>query len=264
MHMTIRFEQQGAIGSIILANPPFNRISSAFAIDLRDSVHRVSESNIRVLIVRAEGPNFSFGADVHEWPGKDANWFRAFVAELNQCYRAIEALRVPTLAAVQGRAEGGGFELALACDLIVASENAAFSNPEVTTAMLPIAGGMQRLADRIGRTRAARMAMFGDSISASEAFRLGFVSHLLPTERQLRQEVDALARHIATGPTRAYAAMRAVLNAWSNGGVAATDALMLDLTMDLFSSADATKGFAGRAKAIEENVEPPPLTFEGR
>jgi enoyl-CoA hydratase/carnithine racemase len=130
--------------------------------------------------------------------------------------------------------------------------------------MLPIAGGMQRLADRIGRTHAVRMAMFGDSISASEAFRLGFVSHLLPTERQLRQEADALARHIATGPTRAYAAMRAVLKAWSNGGVAAADALMLDLTMDLFSSADATKGFAGTAKAIEENVEPPPLTFEGR
>jgi enoyl-CoA hydratase/carnithine racemase len=263
MHMTtIRFEENGAIGSVVLANPPFNRIDSAYAMNLRDAVHRASESSIRVLVVRAEGPNFSFGGDVREWPGKDANWFRTFVAEVNQSYRAIEALRVPTVAAVQGLAMGGGFELALACDLIVAAENAVFRNVEVTTAMLPIAGGMQRLADHIGRARAARMAVFGDSILASDAFRLGFVSHLVPTER-LGQEVDALARQMAIGPTRAYAAMRAMLKAWSNGGVAAADAVMLDLTMDLFRSKDATKGFAATAKAIESNVEPPVLAFEG-
>ena len=144
---------------------------------------------------------------MHEWPGKDANWFRTFIADLNQSYRALEALLVPTLAAVQGLAQGGGLELALSCDLIVAAENAIFRNVEVTTAMLPIAGGMQRLADRIGRTRAARMAMFGDSISASDAFGLGFVSYLVPTDR-LRQVVDALARQMATCPTRAYGAMR--------------------------------------------------------
>jgi enoyl-CoA hydratase/carnithine racemase len=260
---TITFEQDAAIGSIVLANPPFNRIDSAYAANLRDAVHRASESNIRVLVIRAEGPNFSFGGDVREWPGKDGNWFRTFVADVNQSYRAIEALRVPTLAAVQGVAMGGGFELALACDLIVAADNAVFRNVEVTTAMLPIAGAMQRLADQIGRARAARMAIFGESVSASDAFRLGFVSHIVPTER-LRQDVDALAQQMATGPTRAYAAMRAMLKAWSNGGVAGADAVMLDLTMDLFSSADATKGFAETAKAIEENVEPRALTFEGR
>jgi enoyl-CoA hydratase/carnithine racemase len=260
---TIRFERDGVIGSIVLANPPFNRINSVYAVNLRDAVHRASESNIRVLVVRAEGPNFSFGGEVREWPGNDANWFRTFVADVNQSYRAIEALRVPTLAAVQGVAMGGGFELALACDLIVAAENAVFRNVEVTTAMLPIAGGMQRLADHIGRARAARMAIFGDSISATDAFRMGLVSHLVPTER-FRQEVDALAQQMATGPTRAYAAMRAMLKAWSNGGVAAADAVMLDLTMDLFSSADATRGFAETAKAIEENLEPQTLVFEGR
>jgi len=258
MHMTtIRFEQDGAIGSVVLANPPFNRIDSAYAINLREAVHRASESNIWVLVVRAEGPNFSLGGEVREWPGKDAN------ADVNQSYRAIEALRVPTLAAVQGLAIGGGFELALTCDLIVAAENAVFRNVEVTTAMLPIAGGMQRLASHIGRARAARMAVLGHSISASDAFGLGFVSHLVPTER-LSQEVETLARQMGTGPTRAYAAMRAMLKAWSNGGVAAADAVMLDLTMDLFSSADATKGFAETAKAIEEDIEPPALTFEGR
>jgi enoyl-CoA hydratase/carnithine racemase len=260
---SVRFEQDGSVGSIVLANPPYNRIDSAYATNLQQAVHAASGSGIRVLVVRAEGPNFSFGGEVREWPGKDVNWFRTFVAEVNQSYRAIEALRVPTLASVQGMAMGGGFELALACDLIVAAEDAKFRNVEVTTGMLPIAGGMQRLATHIGRARAVRMAMFGEMVSAREGFQLGFVTHLVPTNH-LAQETGTLARHLASGPTRSYAAIRALMKAWANGGIAAADAVMLDLTMDLFNSEDATKGFAVSAKAFDEDVEPPQLTFEGR
>ena len=93
---TIRFERREGIGSIVLANPPFNRLDVRFSSALREAVHAVSESDIRVLVVRAEGLNFSLGGEVREWPGKDVNWFRTFVAEINASYRAIEALRVPT------------------------------------------------------------------------------------------------------------------------------------------------------------------------
>src|SRR6202040_2805077 len=173
---TVRFERDGAIGSIVLSNPPFNRIDSAYATNLLDAVHRASESSIRVLVVRAEGPNFSFGGEVREWPGKDINWFRTFVAEVNQSYRALEALRVPTIAAVQGIAFGGGFELALNCDFIVAAESTIFRCVEVTTGMLPIAGALQRLAERAGRTWASRWAMLGEPITGALAGQLGIVS----------------------------------------------------------------------------------------
>jgi enoyl-CoA hydratase/carnithine racemase len=123
---TIRFERDGAIGNIVLANPPFNRLDLRFAEALRIAVHQASESDIRVLVVRSEGPHFSFGGEVREWPGKDVNWFRTFVAEVNVSYRAIEMLKIPTVAVVQGVAFGGGFELALACDFLVAAENATF------------------------------------------------------------------------------------------------------------------------------------------
>ena len=91
----IRFERQNAIGRIVLANPPANRLDLQFSESLRQAVHDASQSDIRVLVVQAEGPHFSFGGEVREWPGKDINWFRTFVAEVNLSYRAIEALRVP-------------------------------------------------------------------------------------------------------------------------------------------------------------------------
>src|ERR1700722_7071322 len=121
---TIRFERDGAVGHIVLANPPFNRLDSRFAGALRGAVHQASESDIRVLVVRSEGPHFSFGGEVREWSGKDVNWFRTFVAEVNASYRAIEMLKIPTVAVVRGIAFGGGFELALACDFLVVAENA--------------------------------------------------------------------------------------------------------------------------------------------
>jgi len=166
---TIRFERSAAIGSIVLANPPFNRIDLRYGSSLREAVHAASESDIRVLMVRAEGPNFSLGGEVREWPGKDIHWFRTFVAEVNASYRAIEALRVPTIAVVRGLAFGGGFELALACDFIAAAENAIFCCVEVTTGMLPIAGALQRLAERAGRARASRFSMLGEPILGKQA-----------------------------------------------------------------------------------------------
>jgi enoyl-CoA hydratase/carnithine racemase len=258
----IRFERREGIGSIVLGNPPFNRVDMKYASLLRDAVRAASESDIRVLLVRAEGPNFSLGGEVREWPGKDVNWFRTFVAEVNASYRAIEALRVPTVAAVRGLALGGGFELALACDFLVASETAVFRCVEVTTAMLPIAGALQRLAERVGRARASRFSMLGEPISGGQAEALGIATHVVP-DAQLESEADALARRLASGPTRSYAATRTLLKAWSSGGVTAADAVMLDVTMDLFNGSDAQRGFANTAKAFDADVEPPEMAFDG-
>src|ERR1700684_1190675 len=260
---TIRVEQKGTIGSIILANPPFNRLDLRFSKALREAVHRASESDIRVLVVRAEGPHFSFGGEVREWPGKDVNWFRTFVAEINVSYRAIEMLKIPTVAVVYGIAFGGGFELAVACDFLVAAENATFRCVEVTTAMLPIAGALQRIAERTGRARASRFAMLGEPICGREAGGLGIATHVVP-ENELSATASALARQLATGPTRSYAATRTLLKAWSSGGIAAADLVMLDVAMELYNGADAQRGFASTADAFNKDIEPPTLVFEGK
>jgi enoyl-CoA hydratase/carnithine racemase len=260
---TIRFEREGAIGNIVLAHPPFNRLDLRFAEALRIAVHQASESDIRVLVVRAEGPHFSFGGEVREWPGKDVNWFRTFVAEVNVSYRAIEMLKVPTVAVVHGIAFGGGFELALACDFLVAAENATFRCVEVTTAMLPLAGALQRIAERAGRARASRLAMLGEPMSGREAGQLGIATHVVP-EHELAAATTSLTRQLANGPTRSYAATRTLLKAWSSGGVAAADLVMLDVAMELYNGADAKRGFANTAAAFDKDIEPPALVFEGK
>jgi enoyl-CoA hydratase/carnithine racemase len=260
---TIRFQRQDAIGSIVLANPPFNRIDLQFAESLRQAVHQASESDIRVLVIKAEGPHFSFGGEVREWPGKDINWFRTFVAEVNLSYRSLEALRVPTIAAVQGVAFGGGFELALNCDFIIAAENAVFRCVEVTTGMLPLAGALQRLAECVGRGRASRFSMLGEPIPGPLAGQLGIATEVV-SEAELAQATDTFAAKLAAGPTKSYAATRTLLKAWSAGGVAAADAMMLDITMDLYATEDSTRGFLNTAKAFDEDIEPPDMVFHGR
>ena len=260
---TIRFDREQDVGHIVLANPPHNYLDKRFCENLAHAVHEASESDVRVVLVRAEGPHFSFGGEVREWPGKDINWFRTFVAEVNQSYRAIEALRVPTIAAVQGLAFGGGFELALNCDFIVAADNAIFRCVEVTTGMLPIAGALQRLAERAGRTWASRWSMLGEPITGDMAAQLGVVSHVVP-EADVAATARALAQKLATGPTRSYAATRTLLKAWSSGGVPAADAMMLDVTMDLYGSEDCTRGFLNAAAAFDRETEPPDIPFHGR
>src|ERR1700744_5492431 len=246
---TVRFERDGAIGNLVLADPPFNRVDLRFAETLRTAVHQASESDIRVLVVRSEGPHFSFGGEVREWPGKDVNWFRTFVANVNVSYRAIEMLKIPTVAVVQGIAFGGGFELALACDFLVVARSSVLRCVEVTTAMLPIAGALQRLAERVGRARASRYSMLGEPITGEEAGSLGIATHVA-ADAELNGIAELLVQTLAKGPTRSYAATRTLLKAWSSGGVAAAGLVMLDIAMGLYDGGDAPRGFAHTAEAF--------------
>jgi enoyl-CoA hydratase/carnithine racemase len=260
---SIRFEREGKVGNIVLANPPYNRLDLRFAQCLREAVREASESDIRVLVVRAEGPHFSLGGEVREWPGKDLNWFRTFVAEVNTSYRAIEALRVPKVAVVQGLAFGGGLELALSCDFIVAATDTVFRCVEVTTAMLPIAGALQRLAERVGRGRASRFAMLGEPFLGSLAGELGIATHVAEPG-ELERVASELVTRLSDGPTLSYAATRTLLKTWSSGGVAGADIAMLDVCMGLYHTEDATRGFAHTAEAFDRDEEPGDLVFYGK
>src|SRR5258707_9839044 len=224
----IKFEQKDSVGHIVLASPPKNLIASDFSYSLKQAVHEASESDIRALLVRAEGPNFSQGGDVLDVLKKNTNQFRTFIAECNQSFRALEALQIPTVAAVRGAAFGGAFELALACDFIVAAEDAVFRCIEASVGSAPVAGAVQRLAERIGRSPTAHYAMLCEPMSGVTAGQLGVATTVLSAD-----PVEAAAlkdsQDLSNRPTRSYAAIRTLLKAWSGGGVPHADALMLDV-----------------------------------
>jgi enoyl-CoA hydratase/carnithine racemase len=263
MKKVIRFERQEGVGHIVLADPPLNLVHTHFANCLRDAVHEASESDIRALLVRAEGPNFSAGGDVLDFIDKDFNSWRTFISEIHSTYRVIEALQIPTIAAVRGNAFGGAFELALACDLIVAAENCTFRCIEASVGSAPVAGGVQRLAERAGRAIAARYTMLSEPMSGAKAGQLGVAAIVVPDQELDSTAID-LARRLASGPTRSYAAIRALLKAWAGGGVPGADSVLLDITMGLHGTEDARRGRTARAEAMKRGVEPQPVVFNGR
>jgi enoyl-CoA hydratase/carnithine racemase len=239
----VKFEQTGAVGHLILCDPPENQLGWWWANDFRRAVHEASVAGIRALVVRAEGPNFGTGGAVAEWPGKNIQWFQTFIDEVNQAYRALEALRIPTIAAVCGKAIGGHFELALHCDLLVAADTASFHAVEIQTGMVPLAGGLQRLAERIGRGRTIELCFSSLPLNGTRAGEIGLATSVV-ADVEVNAVAIRMAERLAAGPTLAYGAAQALLKAWSTGGVTGADSLQLDLSIRLFETNDAQQAFA--------------------
>lgn len=257
----VRFEQDGAVGSIILDNPPHNWLTRQFADDLTVAVRQAGESDSRALVIRGEGDHFSDGGAAFDWrPDEDRHWFATFVGDVNSAYRTLEALPIPVVAAVRGNVFGGGFELALSADLIVAGESATFVCVEVTTGMVPLAGAVQRIAAAAGPFHAARIAMLGQPVTAADAAALNLIAEIVP-DADLEKAAAELAQRLAAGPTRAYAAIKSLVKA--AGGIAAADTLMAGLTMGLYETADARSSIPLVGAALAADQPLPDIRFLG-
>jgi enoyl-CoA hydratase/carnithine racemase len=228
----VRFEQDGLLGKIVLCDPPSNFLGIDQSEDLRLAVHEASSSEIGALLIEAEGPNFNAGGAVHEWPGKSRAWFRTFVAETTSSYRAIEALPVPVVAAVRGELVGGGMELALCADFIIASENTLVWCVEINAGHVPVAGGVQRLASRAGLRTARRLVLFGEKTPITEVPE---VADLIVGDDELDSVATEKATRLSKGFTAAYTAAKGLWKTWDVGCVAA-DKVLLDLVSPILTS----------------------------
>lgn len=156
--------------------------------------------NIRVLVITGEGKAFVAGADISEMKDMNSEQAREFSKTGQSTFRRLESLDVPVIAAINGFALGGGCELALACDIRVASSKAKFGQPEVNLGLIPGYGGTQRLPRLVGIGNALHILMTGDMISADEALRMGLVQKVTEPE-QLMETVMQMAKKIASrGP----------------------------------------------------------------
>ncbi len=202
------------IGTVTLNRPRvLNALNQALMEELADAMETLDRDDaVRCLVLTGNDRVFAAGADVHEFAdATPADMVRGYRF---QQWERIRRVGKPVIAAVSGYALGGGCELAMACDVVIASETARFGQPEIRLGLIPGAGGTQRLTRAIGKSRAMELVLTGRYLTAAEALGLGLVSRVVPVELYL-EEAKALAREIAGQPPIAVRmAKEAVLQAF--------------------------------------------------
>ena len=242
--MTVRSIAEGAVGRIVIDRPEkLNAFTAAMLKELEAACERLeAEAEVRaVLVLSSSDKAFCAGADINEWSplgpqGKWAKWIRAG----HRAFERLARLRLPTIALVDGIAYGGGLELALACDLRLASEKARFAFPEVRVGTVPAWAGPQRATRLLGAARAKQMVLTGEPIDAATALSWGLVNEVVSTN-QLQHRGEEIAAAIARNAPVAVQAAKQLVDA------AAGDAV--NVAMEAFAS-----GFAAGTDDMKEGT----------
>ena len=203
------------------------------------------------ILIRSELRHFCAGAD----PAALAD--RTTAMDPVEVLDRLESISVPTVAAVQGAVLGGGLELALACDFIVAAETAQIGSVEVTIGLAPLLGAVQRLVDRAGPARAKEIAMLGRRYRPVVLERWGVVNLVVPDD-ELPTASMSFARQLAAGPTVALGSIKRLARIATTDGVRAADEALAHELAPMWASKDVTRGMEAMAK-----LGPGSAVFEG-
>jgi enoyl-CoA hydratase/carnithine racemase len=253
----------GPVATLSLDHPEGNRINFDMRVELREAVQRVEKSPARALLVRGEGDDFCLGGDVRDWPGVPTEVLRPKIQVFAEALDHLGRLSIPTIAAVQGGCMGGGFELALSCDLIVATRSARFAFPEARLGIVTLQGGMMQIAERVGRAKAAEIVFLSEPVTAEQMRQWNVVNRVME-DTDLDSQAAALATRLADGPTLAFAATKALWRMQAEQGVKAAKAKLYDVSMPLFETEDARTALRNAAEAINAGKPFPTTTFAGR
>ncbi|MEM7409163.1 MAG: enoyl-CoA hydratase-related protein [Myxococcota bacterium] len=239
----VRRETRGATALLVMNRPKaLNALDAATLEALGQEIAAVaSDPDLRALVVTGEGRAFVAGADISEMQGLDAREAGIFSRLGHQTFEALEALSIPTIAAVNGFALGGGCELACACDWIYASEKARFGQPEVNLGILPGFGGTSRLVRRVGVGWAKELVMTGEPIDAETAARIGLANRIFPPEK-LVDEAVAMGETIAAKGGLAIASAKRVMQQGQDADVRVAHALEQEAFAAAFATEDRKEG----------------------
>ena len=245
--------------AIVSLNRPeaLNAINGEIIAGLKETAVYLEEAkDVGVVIITGEGRAFCAGADIkgirESTPVELRSGARAIVAAIE----SFGGISKPVIAAVNGLALGGGCELALGCDFIIASDKARFGVPEIKIGTLPAAGGMARLARAVGIRKAKEMVLTGEPIDAQTALEIGLANRVFPADT-LMEEVKKIARAILNQPPITVRLGKEALNDTQDSPMAAAIARDIETTALTFTTADQKEGMA----AFVEKRKP---KFEGR
>ncbi len=271
----VRYERDGPCALLTIDNPPVNVLSALVLDALTEALARAErdlEARVVVLLGAAERA-FAAGANLREMAPMGPAEARVHGGRGQAVTRAIERLPLPVVAAVHGSCLGGGCEIALACDFVVASEDAVFGQPEINLGVMPGWGGTRRLPRRVGAARARAWILTGSPVPAREAHAQGLVHKVVPRAELRRAALD-LANELAQKPATALAAAKFALLSAIDPGVDAGLAYELRLWSALFGTPDQREGMAAflekRPMRLAEREDPdalrerlPPADGEG-
>jgi enoyl-CoA hydratase len=251
----ILFEIRDGIAFVSLNRPKvLNALNAATLNELHTVTETIHDDNaVRAVVLTGVGEKaFAAGADIQELAHANAIDGRELALRGQRVFRAIETCGKPVIACINGFALGGGCELALACHLRIASENARFGQPEVKLGLIPGYGGTQRLARLVGKGMALQMILTGEMISAADALRVGLVNEVVAPD-QLLARGEALARTIAG---MAPVAVRYSLEAVDRGydlpldEALSLEAALFGLTCGTADKAEGTAAFLAKRPPI--------------
>ena len=254
----VRVEHRGPVAWVLLDRPEvLNSLNSDVLRQLESAFAALEEDpHLRVVVLAGSSPVFAAGADIAEMEKKSLAEGVAFGFLGQRVAERIERFPAPVIALVEGYALGGGLELALAADLLVAAEGAQLGLPEVTVGIHPGMGGATRLTRLVGRARAKLLTYTGTPVSAEEAYRLGFVAKVVPAA-VAREEVSALAETIASRAPLGVRWVKQVIDR----GLDASLASALHLEAE---SAGHTFGTDDRKEGMRAFLEKRPPKFQGK
>ncbi len=240
----VRLEHRDdGVAVVTLDHPKVNALSAAVLKELRAVADGLAADPPGAVVVTGGERIFAAGADITGFVGLGSSGARALGVDIQGAMDAVAAIPRMVIAAVAGYALGGGCELALACDLRIASEKAVFGQPEITLGVLPGAGGTQRLPRLIGPARAKEMILSGRQVLAEEALRIGLADEVVP-HVALHERAFALAAEYAAGPLTVQGYAKQAIDAGLSTSLAHGLAIERDRFADAFATEDAAIGVA--------------------
>ena len=240
---SVELTNDGPLAVISLDAAPLNLFDEALVRELRTAVDAVAGSDARGLLVRANGRAVSAGVDVNLFASLDPVAGAALWRDWFTMIHRIESLPFPTVFAAHALCLTAAFEVALACDLLLAAESARFGLVEIVVGLTPSMGGPQRLAERAGPARARELIYTGELYPASTLERWNVVNRVL-SDDGFADAAHAFALRLANGPTRAHAATKAIIRAQLVGGTRAADEVTPEISGALFGTADLKNAVA--------------------
>jgi len=231
----------GGVAVIMLDNPPLNALSSALLSELASAAKDLAgDAAVKAVVVTGAGDRaFAAGADIKEFAGPGEA--RRVAGVFHEACGALEALPRPVIAALRGYALGGGLEVAMACDLRIASDDARLGQPEILLGIIPGGGGTQRLTRLVGPARAKEIIWTGRQVKADEALGIGLVDRVVPAA-ELGDAAMAWATALASGAVVAMGLAKRAIHAGLGRPLDEGLAAETDAFAEVFETEDATVG----------------------